>query len=587
MDKTNDYIIMPYPIKNSATLQTNSIKLGSFGIGVNQGGYGLTSSTAFWNGKTPNVSGYVLYIGNGTSSPTTYVAKNDNDLIALSNVLGYGPNTTIGETLTTFNGNDTLVICVNMDSQNIVTSGLTLYLDAGYTPSYPKVGTKWQNLSGTAAITGSLTNGPTFNSDFYGSIVFDGSDDYVGCGNVAAVQSLSQITMSVWVKFLGLDYVGSTGELVGLMSKGYPDLSSPNTGFWFAYDNRSNGSSFTYTCFGNSNGGFAGGVNNFSSKSYIFTNNVWYNITATVNSSSQGTLYINGAQQGSSVTFSNLSIPNIANELYVGRIDVPGYSINGSIMQAQLYNRALSAAEVLQNYYAGLQRFIPTNGLVLWLDGTNTNTRVITPTTAIDMSGNDYNGAFINGTTLNHRDGGTVFNFDGTNDYINVAHDTSQNLTSQGTISSWINPAILTQGWYAGIVAKNTGGAVNQQSYTLSWRQVSGGILGQICNGDGTYNEVYASFPTVANVWYNIVFTWNGSQLVMYNNGVVAGTTTQTINNQILSTDITIGGYTYKGAGGGDEYFNGKIGDVRIYNRGLTATEVLTIYTAGRSRYGL
>ena len=145
----------------------------------------------------------------------------------------------------------------------------------------------------------------------------------------------------------------------------------------------------------------------------------------------------------------------------------------------------------------------------------------------------------------------------------------------------------ITNSLNANIVAKNTGGAVNQQSYTLSWRQVSGVLFGQICDGIGTYNEVYGSFPTVANAWYHIVFTWNGSQLVMYNNGVAVGTTTQTINNQVLSTDVTIGGYTYKGAGGADEYFNGKIGDVRIYNIGLSATQVSTIYTAGRSRYGL
>jgi hypothetical protein len=73
----------------------------------------------------------------------------------------------------------------------------------------------------------------------------------------------------------------------------------------------------------------------------------------------------------------------------------------------------------------------------------------------------------------------------------------------------------------------------------------------------------------------------------MYNNGVVVGTSTQTINNQVLLTDLTIGGYTYKGAGGGDEYFNGKISQTYIYNRGLTQTEITTIYNATKTRYGL
>jgi hypothetical protein len=177
--------------------------------------------------------------------------------------------------------------------------------------------------------------------------------------------------------------------------------------------------------------------------------------------------------------------------------------------------------------------------------------------------------------------------FDGTNDYINVPYNTSHNLTNQGTISVWINPASLTQGSFAGIVAQCTGGSANQQAYTLSWRQISNALLGQICNGSGTYNEMYAPLPTTANVWYNIVFLWNGSNLIMYNNGVVISTATQTINSQVLSTDLTIGGYTYKGAGGGGEYFNGSIAKVEIYNRALGVSEVLNNYRAYKKRFNL
>ena len=177
--------------------------------------------------------------------------------------------------------------------------------------------------------------------------------------------------------------------------------------------------------------------------------------------------------------------------------------------------------------------------------------------------------------------------FDGTDDYVNVPYNTSHNLTSQGTISAWINPSTLTQGNFAGIVAQCTGGSVNTQAYQLSWRQVSNGIYGAICNGSGTYNEVLAAFPSTANVWYNIVFTWNGAQLVLYINGVASSTTTQTINNQVLSTDLTIGGFTYKGAGGGAEYFNGSISKVELYNRGLTAQEVRQNYQQHKTRFNL
>ena len=555
---------MAYPIKNTATLQRNSLQKTNFAVGVNQGGYGLTSSTAFWNGKTPNINQYVVYVGNGTSSPTMYVVATDSELITLSNTLGIGTNYNITMALNAFMA-ATNMICFNMDTPNIVTSGLTLNLDAGFVLSYPRAYTTWTDLSGSGN-TGTLVNGPTFDSTNYGSISFDGSDDYVDCGNNTNVQSLTQITMSVWVKFFGLDYSFGTGELIGFMSKGYPDLSSPNNGFWFSYDNRSNGSSFSYTCFGNSAGGFAGGGNNFGSKSYTFTNNVWYNITATVNSSSQGTLYINGVQQGSSVTFNNLSIPNTANTLYVGRIDVPGYSIYGNIIQSLLYNRALSSAEVLQNYYAGLKRLIPTDNVVIWLDGENTNTRVSTPTTAYDVSGNNYNGSLINGTSLSHRDGGTSFYFDGSDDYINCGN-------------------VMPSGNYTKVFIFKV------PNFSYSDNLVSGGADGShyvylagspyLRTGHFNGGEAISSYVTTVNTWNFAVVTFSTtSGFVIYQNG-----------NTVVGSDPSTGAFTggnklNLGTYGGSFLLQGNIGVAIVYSRLLTTTEILTVYNAYKGRFG-
>lgn len=214
--------------------------------------------------------------------------------------------------------------------------------------------------------------------------------------------------------------------------------------------------------------------------------------------------------------------------------------------------------------------FLPANGTRSVTEGL----KDLTGNSTVDLTNVSFNGS------------GEVV-FDGTNDYINVPYNSTQNLTNQGTVSVWIYPFLTTQGSFAGLVAQCTGGSVNTQAYQLSWRQISGAMYGAICNGSGTYNEIYGTLPTVANTWYNIVFTWNGSQLNMYNNGTLIGTTTQTINNQVLTTDLTIGGYTYKGAGGAGEYFNGKIANVEIYNRGLTASEVSTNYNALKTRFGI
>jgi hypothetical protein len=82
-------------------------------------------------------------------------------------------------------------------SPKIVTDGLVLYLDAANTRSYPGTGTTWSDLS-RGGNNGSLINGPTFNSANGGSIVFDGSNDYVDCGNIDDIKNASQVSISIW-----------------------------------------------------------------------------------------------------------------------------------------------------------------------------------------------------------------------------------------------------------------------------------------------------------------------------------------------------------------------------------------------------
>jgi hypothetical protein len=200
-----------------------------------------------------------------------------------------------------------------------------------------------------------------------------------------------------------------------------------------------------------------------------------------------------------------------------------------------------------------------------------------------DLIGNN-NGVLTNSPTFSSANGGS-FDFDGVDDYATVPNSTDVDLTNVGTISVWIKPHSLTQGNFAGFVSKSTGGGNNAQAYVFSWRQASSAIFLSLCNGSSAYNQIFASLPTVANVWYNLVGTWNGSSLTIYNNGVATATGTQTTNAQVLNTALTIGGYTYKGGGGSAEYFNGNIANVKIYKKGFTAAEVLQNYNAQKNRF--
>jgi len=531
---------------NTGSVPTNAIKSGSFDIGVNFGGYGLTSATGYWNGKTPNVSGYTIYQANGASSPILYTAANDAELITYASQLGGGVITTIGQALTYFNSSSTLT-CANVDYSNIVTTNLCLNLDAGFTPSYPKTGTSWKDLTGSGT-TGSLVNGPVYSSDGGGCIVFDGTNDYVL--STSPSLSGSAFTLAVWVK-----------PIVTPASVTFLSIGSVAIDFNTIYLQFLNDTTVKYNTL----------TDNLSATIPSVTGN-WNYIVVTMTISKTLSIYCNGTLINSG-TMTGLYSGNT-------NVTVGGYNvgsivqkINASIANVQIYNRELSNEEILQNYYAGLQRFIPTDGLVLYLDGNNTNKQVMTASTANDISGNNYNGTLTNGVAL-ARDGQRSFSFDGTNDYIRVDGTILQD--SGGTINIWFKPLGLPPSGFTSYIFAAVG--TNSDRYYLV---VNNNASFSVCRGNP--NVCIGGSVNTLNVWYNFTMTWDSTNFSRYLNGVQQGVTTSYTASGTTTTFI-IGGYT---SPLGTQVFNGNIGQVRIYNRPLTATEVSTIYTAGTVRYGL
>jgi hypothetical protein len=218
-------------------------------------------------------------------------------------------------------------------SSGIVTNGLVLWLDAGIAPSYAGSGTTWTDISGNRN-NGTLTNGPTYNSSNGGSIVFDGVNDYV----VTSTSSFSgALTFSFWINGNikdGVDHV--------FISLGNSDWSN-------SIGIMNYGNNLTY--FGE-NSGFV----TLDPSSTIMTAN-WINVVITQSSSFNATItsYLNGVfgTQGSlqyPITLSNLS-------RYIGMRYDSAHSFGGKIAQVSIYNRALSAAEVAQNFNALKSRF--------------------------------------------------------------------------------------------------------------------------------------------------------------------------------------------------------------------------------------
>ena len=186
---------MPNAIKYSATAQSKALKKGNFHIGTGDDPKGNTPVSEYWNGISPPIGGYTIYLNKASQGPSIYVAANDAELISLTNRIAGTSYTTVGECLTWFS-TQTDKMVLNKDYELISTDGLVLNLDAGFTPCYPKTGTTSYDIS-PAGNNGSLINGVLYNSDGWS---FDGSNDYINIPFSSTMNfSLAQ-TICIWMK---------------------------------------------------------------------------------------------------------------------------------------------------------------------------------------------------------------------------------------------------------------------------------------------------------------------------------------------------------------------------------------------------
>jgi len=232
---------------------------------------------------------------------------------------------------------------------SIVTSGLVLNLDAANMKSYPRSGTTWRDLSGNNN-SGSLVNGPTFSSQNGGSIVFDGVDDYIIMSGNAYLRNLlsTDCTVSVFCSYATL--AGLTfPTLIGSMTyasawRGWRIvINAADRSITFCNASGINGTNqdcinFNYTLPDN--------INTFSMISFTW-----------VASTRLKETYVNGiktnsliASYGFQANTEDVRIASLSN----GQAD---NNYRGTVALTQIYNRALSAQEILQNYNATKTRF--------------------------------------------------------------------------------------------------------------------------------------------------------------------------------------------------------------------------------------
>jgi hypothetical protein len=223
-------------------------------------------------------------------------------------------------------------------SPRIVTGGLVLALDAADKNSYVGSGTTWKDLSGNAN-NGTLTNGPTFSNVNGGVIVLDGTDDYVSLTSTDSLRP-SNVTLSVWFNrnnstIVGNEAIAESRKSLWI-SYGF-HISSGGINWYIGYTD-----SFPYSTSVNAVGNYIDGN--------------WHNVVGTYDKQNLK-IYVDGVLKNTSSSFtSDILYSGTLNFLIGFHAESTTY-FEGKIATTSLYNRALTATEVLQNYNATKTRF--------------------------------------------------------------------------------------------------------------------------------------------------------------------------------------------------------------------------------------
>lgn len=222
---------------------------------------------------------------------------------------------------------------------------------------------------------------------------------------------------------------------------------------------------------------------------------------------------------------------------------------------------------------AQVPNYVPTNGLVGWWPF-NGN--------ANDESGNANNGT-VNGATLTSDRFGQAnkaYSFNGTSSYIEVLHNSSQNLSNAVSFSLWINPPDYSTNNNQTRVPL---GKKRTNTSGIGFETVDG--VGSCCgpqffsnNNTGSGGLDYEDATPLSTLsWTHLVGTYDGSTLKLYKNSVLLGSASGVLN---LSSTIQNLYFGREGSNAPSNYFKGFIDDIGFWNRALTQQEISDLYNA-------
>jgi hypothetical protein len=315
---------MPNAIKYNVSSETLALKKGNFYIGTGDVGKGPTSSTGYYNGITPPVGGYTIYLNKESGGPVIYVANNNTELISLTNKIAGTSYATIGDALNYYN-TQTDKIVLNVDYPAIVTNGLIFNLDAGFTPSYPTINTTWYDLSSNGTNT-SIPNSNTYSNGTM-NYVYNSSN----IGGLSAAGAYNN-TMECWF------YVPSGGSYQGCCQTIFGT-------YWFR-------TFLIGTALFTMIGFWTGETYTYQHPAFDISYDAWH-CAVGVRRDNRYIIWIDGVERYNGDFGSGLSLYDAVGDWYVSNSLHP----NVKVAITRMYNRGLSDSEILQNYNSNKTRF--------------------------------------------------------------------------------------------------------------------------------------------------------------------------------------------------------------------------------------
>jgi hypothetical protein len=409
---------------------------------------------------------------------------------------------------------------------------------------------------------GTVANMPDY--DFYnkGAFKFNGSSDEVNFGDVIKFTSTQDFTLEVWV-----NYLPNATSYVPLLSK----EDSPGFGYALKVDETYGYQPYLV---------ITGTTSAYRYANVNINDGVWHHIVGVAKASSTTIdMYVDGVLINGVASLLSWAGTATTNALRLGK-NYGSAFFKGNLSNSKIYNKALSATEISQNYEAQKSKFANTivqQGLVLNLDAGNPYSYAGAGTVWYDVSGNSYNGTLIGSPVYTSNNNGGII-FDSVAKYVTLPASGLAFGTGQFAIEAWVfsTAAVSYNHVYSSQSSNNVGfiSLYYQNGYGFSVADLGNSAVRTVT----THQTVVSQ-----NTWYHVVGIRNASnQYIVYVNGVES-TTNSTSSYPLTATAPQIA----SNPASNTERFTGTIASFRLYNTSLSAAQVLQNYNATKGRFGL